>query len=230
VTVPYLDDEFREIFGESERAARDENGKTVSVPEDMTYPEWKKVFVDKEMSLDEWKAAKKGVANSAERGIIKAEGSSTIAFAKRIPNISVKSRIINEAIAAEKPVYAENLRTVYKNVKPKENFYDVVLHGTQFYAEYEDEYIIDVDTLVNIIKGRKDYQMSDIRLLSCSTGEKDKFGNCFAQQLANKLNVRVYAPKEQLNIHSNGVLTVGDEYIDEDLGFELFNPETSRGD
>ena len=73
VTVPYLDDEFREIFGEGERAARDENGKTVSVPEDMTYPEWKKVFVDKEMSLEEWKAAKKSVAKSAERGIIKSE-------------------------------------------------------------------------------------------------------------------------------------------------------------
>ena len=42
-TVPYFDDEW----GRSgERAARGEDGKTYYVPADMTYPEWKKSFVD----------------------------------------------------------------------------------------------------------------------------------------------------------------------------------------
>lgn len=43
VTAPYFDDEFTE---DEKRAARDENGKTYYVPSDMTYPEWKKRFVD----------------------------------------------------------------------------------------------------------------------------------------------------------------------------------------
>lgn len=42
VTVPYFDDEW----SGGERAARDEDGKTYYVPSDMTYPEWKKSFVD----------------------------------------------------------------------------------------------------------------------------------------------------------------------------------------
>ncbi len=42
-TVPYFDDDFTAM---EKRAARDENGKTYYVPADMTYPEWKKSFVD----------------------------------------------------------------------------------------------------------------------------------------------------------------------------------------
>lgn len=42
-TVPYFDDEF-DLMGE--RAARGEDGKTYHVPATMTYPEWKKSFVD----------------------------------------------------------------------------------------------------------------------------------------------------------------------------------------
>ena len=58
VTAPYFDDEFE--LGT--RAARDsETGKTVSVPEDMTYPEWKKVFVDKTETVAEWRATKNNI-------------------------------------------------------------------------------------------------------------------------------------------------------------------------
>lgn len=42
-TVPYFGDEF-DLLGE--RAARGEDGKTYHVPANMTYPEWKKSFVD----------------------------------------------------------------------------------------------------------------------------------------------------------------------------------------
>lgn len=41
-TCPYFNDEF----SLGERAARDENGEVYYVPSDMTYPEWKKAFVD----------------------------------------------------------------------------------------------------------------------------------------------------------------------------------------
>lgn len=44
-TVPHLDEE---LWGDSkgERAARDKDGKTYYVPDDITYPKWKKAFVD----------------------------------------------------------------------------------------------------------------------------------------------------------------------------------------
>lgn len=42
-TCPY--DEDSDVFGVGTRAARDENGKTVSVPGDMTFEEWKNGFV-----------------------------------------------------------------------------------------------------------------------------------------------------------------------------------------
>ena len=42
-TCPYFDDEFGSV---GERAARGEDGKTYYVPADMTYEDWKKLFVD----------------------------------------------------------------------------------------------------------------------------------------------------------------------------------------
>ena len=43
VTVPYFEDNFGLV---GERAARDEDGNTYYVPANMTYPEWKKSFVE----------------------------------------------------------------------------------------------------------------------------------------------------------------------------------------
>lgn len=42
-TVPYFEDNFGQI---GERAARDKDGKTYYVPDDMDYQEWKETFVD----------------------------------------------------------------------------------------------------------------------------------------------------------------------------------------
>lgn len=42
-TIPYFEDNFGQI---GERAARNEDGKTYYIPADMTYKEWKEVFVD----------------------------------------------------------------------------------------------------------------------------------------------------------------------------------------
>lgn len=49
-TVPYFEDDSK-----SERAARNpDTGKTFYVPSNMTYIDYKKVFIDKEISLQEW--------------------------------------------------------------------------------------------------------------------------------------------------------------------------------
>ena len=47
-TAPYFDDDFGQI---GQRAARDENGKTYYVPDNMTYKEWQKAFVNGDKSV-----------------------------------------------------------------------------------------------------------------------------------------------------------------------------------
>ena len=101
--------------------------------------------------------------NDLKNDTIKAS-SSTIAMAKRLPNAKERSRIINEAINAELPVYADDLRDAYKNIKPKENCKDICLHGEPFFTEYEHKYKIDTETLSYIISGRTDYHFDDIRV------------------------------------------------------------------
>ena len=60
-TAPYFDDDFGQI---GQRAARDENGKTYYVPDNMTYAEWQKAFVGGDKS---------GLTNAENGGIIKKE-------------------------------------------------------------------------------------------------------------------------------------------------------------
>lgn len=60
VTVPYFEDNFG-----GERAARDEDGNTYYVPDDMTYKDWKNKFVDGNVVVTETsRISKKDVENS----------------------------------------------------------------------------------------------------------------------------------------------------------------------
>lgn len=213
VTAPFFDDEF----SAGTRIATGADGETYYIPNDTTYGEWMKTFVDN--------GSKESLEKFAKSSIIKA-GSSTIAFAQKIVSPEQRAKIINEAINAEKPIYAEDLRYAYSNygVKPKEEYYDVVLHGAPNFTEYEHEYSLDNETLYYIISGRRDYQGENIRLLSCSTGKADKNGDCVAQYLADKLNVDVYAPIDTLNFEIDGRLTIGRKRISEEEGFKLFTP------
>jgi len=169
----------------------------------------------------------KRIENAVESGIIKtqAEGSSVRAAATKIPNRVVRAQVINEAIRMDKPFYSEDLKIAYylQGVKPKDGCYDVMLHGTPRNVIYEDKYLIDPETMAYIISGRRDWKGSDIRLISCSTGREDKYGNCFAKKLAKHLKVNVYAPIDDVYI-KNGELFVGDDLIPENEGFKWFKP------
>ena len=164
------------------------------------------------------------VEESAEHGIIDRKPQSAMAAVKKIPDAKERSRVINEAINAKIPVYADDLRAAYRYVKPKEGFKDICLHGKPHYTTYEHRYVLDTETLYLIISGRSDFQKQDIRLLSCKTGEADRYGNCVAQELADRLGVAVYAPIDTLYIHVDGRLTVGRKHLSEKEGFKLFLP------
>lgn len=177
-----------------------------------------------ETGKNEWRKLQKVLENTGNGDIIKAETDALMARSKKIPDEKERSRVINEAINAKIPVYAEDLREAYKKVKPKDGYMDVCLHGKPHYTEYEHKYYLDTETLYYIISGRKEFQKQNIRLLSCSTGKEDQYGNCVAQKLANLLGVDVYAPIDILYI-TDGKLTVGDAELSEEEGFKLFSPK-----
>ena len=92
-----------------------------------------------------------------------------------------------------------------KKGKDSEGNFDFAAHGGPKSVEiYVNGKTHEVDwrTFAKIIKeDKKDYRGQLIKLLSCSTGKLD---NGFAQNLANKLNTIVYAPRTTLWAESDG--------------------------
>lgn len=70
---------------------------------------------------------------------------------------------------------------------------------------------IDAKALARIIRGRKDYDGGDVRLLACSTGKTRDDGSCIAQELADRLGVTVTAPNDTLYVLGDGSMRVGDD-------------------
>lgn len=85
--------------------------------------------------------------------------------------------------------------------------YDVVAHGNpkKIYVTHNGKDIeINSRIAAKLIKSRDDYNKNkrqSIRLLSCNTG---KGKNSFAQNLANKMGVTVYAPTKMIWAWPNG--------------------------
>lgn len=142
--------------------------------------------------------------------------------------------IIKRGIKEEKPIFSydtvENKFPSYsKNIPKEEGFYDIVTHGADTFVDFFGE-PIDAYTLANIIRNRKDYiKSTNIRLISCSTGNTENTGNCFAQILANELGVIVKAPTQIINVYPNGTFFVDDDadYFNPKGEMKLFYP---RGD
>jgi filamentous hemagglutinin len=76
--------------------------------------------------------------------------------------------------------------------------FDIIAHGTASSIEIEHngtKMQVNSRTAARLIKQLPEYKGQAIRLLSCSTGTSSAG---FAQNLANKLGVTVYAPSEKL--------------------------------
>lgn len=101
-TVPYFEDNY------GSRAARGEDGKTHYVPNDMKYSDWKKVYVDKELSPDQWLNRN----NVVDPGTIKFNATSEVAQA-----ITDAMQFKNPADLTGVPVdVALGIRERYNNV------------------------------------------------------------------------------------------------------------------
>lgn len=106
-----------------------------------------------------------------------------------------------------------------KDVDPNGQF-DLIAHGTSETIEVEHngkKIQIDSRTTAMLIKKMPGYKKGQsIRLLSCSTGARS---HGFAQDLANKLNVVVYAPSDILWAYPSGrhFIAAKDKYGNPDL-------------
>lgn len=90
-----------------------------------------------------------------------------------------------------------------RDVDPDDKF-DIISHGTTESIEIEHngkKLQINSRTAAKLIRKLPGYHGQSIRLLSCSTGASSVG---FAQNLANKLGVTVYAPSDNLWAYGNG--------------------------
>ncbi len=78
-----------------------------------------------------------------------------------------------------------------------------------------------IDQAVDWIRRRSDYIGQDIRLLSCSTGALD---DGVAQQVANKMGVKVLAPTTRVAVYEDGSHNLLDDGI-----WKVFSPGGSGG-
>lgn len=105
------------------------------------------------------------------------------------------------------PIYLDAL-----SIEEEPGFEDIHLHGSPSAVQVTKNGKIvnlNVDEFIKELN-KKGYTGGDLRLCSCSTA---KGNNSFAQQLSQKLNIKVKAPDDDLYyIPEDGVLFVGSEY------------------
>lgn len=97
-----------------------------------------------------------------------------------------------------------------KLVEPDGNKFDVAMHGTPSAVAFGGtEANMSPRLLASLIRHSEGYHGQEIRLLSCSTGQKTENDYCFAEELANALGVTVYAPNDLLFVGKSGKIMVG---------------------
>lgn len=112
---------------------------------------------------------------------------------------------------------ADNVPAI--ELKPTyDGYLDVVMHGDAHGTQaFVDGQATDftLEQTAQLIETSPSWEQRPIRLLSCSTGEAD-----YAQELADRLNVPVYAPSDVL-----GVLPDGRTVIEDDGRWRRFEPK-----
>lgn len=129
-------------------------------------------------------------------------------FRRYVPDKATRERIIEESLKLKKAIFTKDTVGKWaKYIQPKNNVYDVVLHGNEYFVEYFGKRI-DPDTLCAMIARRSDYKKGQaIRLIACNTGAKS---DGVADYVAKKLHCMVYAPNTKAYLYSprNGVSVV----------------------
>ena len=174
----------------------------------------------KTRAYEKYAAASRDNANNAEN----------IVMAQSKVKSMKEKEIIKRGIALDKPIFDDGaLGNAYRkwNIPKEEGYYDVVGHGSPDIMEFFGDNISS-KTVMKILTGRDDYSGENVRLMSCSTGWADEDGNCFAQRLADILQVDVKAPNKLLYLHNDGTIHVGSSKYKHDGEMIVFHPRKER--
>jgi hypothetical protein len=111
-------------------------------------------------------------------------------------------------MSAGSQVLAKEVAQYAKNVKAVEGYTDVFIHGTRdgkaFSVLHNGTHVtLDQRQLATWL-GKQGVN-GDVRLISCYSGMLDS--GSVAQNLANKMGVKVMAPTNYITVHPNGMLT-----------------------
>lgn len=148
------------------------------------------------------KNAIKSIARNGKNDIIKINAEPGTSKYRKLK----KEAIIKKGSEIRNPVFTDDaFGKLAIKIPKKSGYYDVIMHGAPKTVEFFGERT-DAKTIAEILKKRKDYNGEPIRLLSCSTGKSD---DCFAQRLANELNVIVEAPNDIIWARSDKTYTIG---------------------
>jgi hypothetical protein len=111
-------------------------------------------------------------------------------------------------MAAGARVLAQDVAKYAKNVKAIDGYADVFIHGrpsgTTFAVLHDGKWVDMSHRQLATWLGHQGVK-GDVRLISCYSGMLDT--GSVAQNLANKLGVKVMAPTNAITVHPNGMLT-----------------------
>lgn len=165
---------------------------------------------DKRRQLDDaaWQAA----AEQAERvEQARAAVSDAVADLPPVAPVDLINRTSDNRVVLADDVSAIRLTPSY------DGYLDVVMHGdaTGTQAAVNGERIdFTAEQTAQLIESTRSWDQRPVRLLSCSTGQEQ-----YAQELADRLDVPVYAPSDILN-----VLPDGTTFVDGKDGWRRFEP------
>ncbi|TMR08215.1 hypothetical protein ETD86_48805, partial [Nonomuraea turkmeniaca] len=107
-------------------------------------------------------------------------------------------------------------------VRNRAGYHDVIIHGSPTrFAPSANGPTIDHRLLARLIKNSPTYKGGPVRLISCKTGACNASA---AQNLANKLGVKVLAPTDTLWVFPNGRMVVGPTWSKPSGTWRVFKP------
>ena len=205
-----MPDDSPEELVKIKRFARDPTtGKGTTVPANMTYQEWRAQNVGVAAGT-KTSTKSNGIPSSAI-----ADDAEVLKFLGADARDDLQSIIRRSTIKLENGFACfpedDKLNEYVKRVKPLKTYFDVAMHGTSTAVGFGTETTnMSPRLLAAIIRHSDGWNGQKIRLLSCSTGERQGDNYCFAEELANALGVNVRAPNDTLFIDSLGRMHIGE--------------------
>lgn len=150
-----------------------------------------------------WSAAEARQAQEQRTAEARQRVAATVADLPPLQPVDIINRTSENRVTLADDVGAIQLTPTY------DGYLDVVMHGdaTGTQADIGGQRTdFTAEQTAQLIESTRSWDHRPIRLMSCSTGQEG-----YAQQLADRLRVPVYAPDEALSVYANGRTTVDND-------------------